>query len=83
MGNIRKKYIKNEVQKIMKAFDFSMKVKQFDAVCNIIRGKDTLCVLPTSFGKSLIFQNTTCSDQKSWFGTFSFCYCGFTPGCID
>ena len=56
MENLKKKYIKNTVEKIMESFDFSMKPEQFDAVYNIIRGKDTLCLLPTSSGKSFIFQ---------------------------
>lgn len=56
MANLKKKNIRNHVEKIMEAFPFAMKEKQFEAVCNIVRGRDTLCVLPTSFGKSLIFQ---------------------------
>ncbi|XP_066924465.1 uncharacterized protein, partial [Clytia hemisphaerica] len=37
-------------------FPYEIKEKQFDAVYNIVRGKDTLCVFPTGFGKSLIYQ---------------------------
>ncbi|XP_066914592.1 ATP-dependent DNA helicase Q5-like [Clytia hemisphaerica] len=55
MENLKKKIIRNHVEKIM-VFPFTIKEKQFDAVANIVRGKDTLCVLPTSFGKSLIYQ---------------------------
>ena len=36
--------------------DFQPKKKQLDAMKSIINGKDTLCVLPTAFGKSLIYQ---------------------------
>ncbi|XP_066918086.1 probable ATP-dependent DNA helicase RecS [Clytia hemisphaerica] len=56
MENLKKKIIRNHVEKIMEVFPFTIKEKQFDDVANIVRGKDTLCVLPTSFGKSLIYQ---------------------------
>ena len=36
--------------------DFKIKSKQLIALENIINGQDTLCVLPTGYGKSLIYQ---------------------------
>ncbi|XP_066918133.1 probable ATP-dependent DNA helicase RecS [Clytia hemisphaerica] len=36
--------------------DFEVKCKQLEAMKNIIESKDTLAILPTSYGKSLIFQ---------------------------
>lgn len=35
---------------------FELKYKQLEAVDSILMGKDTLCILPTGFGKSLIYQ---------------------------
>ena len=37
-----------------------IKPKQLEALNYVISGKDTLCILPTSFGKSLIFQLNFC-----------------------
>ena len=56
MGKFKRDEIRNVVNEVMSVFPFQIKEKQFDAVVNIVRGKDTLCVLPTSFGKSLIYQ---------------------------
>ena len=33
-----------------------VKPKQIEVVDNILKGQDTLCILPTGFGKSLIYQ---------------------------
>ena len=34
----------------------TLKPKQIEAIKNIYIGKDTLCILPTAFGKSIIYQ---------------------------
>ena len=46
------------VKKSLENFNenFVIKPKQFTAIFNILKEKDTLCILPTSYGKSLIFQ---------------------------
>ena len=45
------------VKKSLENFNenFVIKPKQFTAIFNILKEKDTLCILPTSYGKSLIF----------------------------
>lgn len=35
---------------------FTIKTEQKEAICNVVAGQDVLAVLPTGFGKSLIFQ---------------------------
>ncbi len=35
---------------------YSMRIKQMACIENIVRGKDTLAILPTAYGKSLIYQ---------------------------
>ena len=35
---------------------FKIKPKQLEAIKNIVEKKDTLAILPTSYGKSLIYQ---------------------------
>ena len=46
------------VEKCLFKVDINMKIKpkQLDALVHILRGQDTLCVLPTAGGKSLIYQ---------------------------
>jgi ATP-dependent DNA helicase RecQ len=44
------------INELVDPLGFKIKPKQLEAVTNIVRGLDTLCILPTSFGKSLIFQ---------------------------
>jgi superfamily II DNA helicase RecQ len=44
------------VNELVNPLGFKIKPKQLEAVVNIVGGIDTLCILPTSFGKSLIFQ---------------------------
>lgn len=39
-----------------KGFTFSLKSEQRSSLRNLFEGKDLLAVLPTGFGKSLIFQ---------------------------
>ena len=36
--------------------NYSIKQKQFEAIDSILRGRDTLAILPTGYGKSLIYQ---------------------------
>ena len=35
---------------------FEIKPKQLDAIMNVLKGFDTLAILPTAYGKSMIFQ---------------------------
>ena len=35
---------------------YVIKPKQLEAIINLLRGYDTLAILPTSYGKSMIFQ---------------------------
>ena len=35
---------------------FQIRPKQLEAIKNIVNGHDTLAILPTSYGKSLIFR---------------------------
>ena len=35
---------------------FQLKQKQIDAIKSVFLGQDTLCIFPTAFGKSLIYQ---------------------------
>ena len=42
----------------------SVKPKQLQALQSILKGKDTLCILPTGFGKSLIYQMIPASFTK-------------------
>ena len=48
--------LREAVEKILESKSFSIKPQQFQAISNIVKEEDTLCILPTSFGKSLIFQ---------------------------
>ena len=50
--------LREAVSESLKQVDssFCIKPKQFEAISNIVSGYDTLAILPTSFGKSLIFQ---------------------------
>ena len=42
----------------------NVKTKQIQALDSILRGKDTLCILPTGFGKSLIYQMIPAAFSK-------------------
>jgi len=44
------------IEKSLENTNIIIKKQQFAALKNILKGKDTLCILPTSFGKSLIYQ---------------------------
>ena len=48
--------------------DFEIKPKQFDALFSVLKKKDTLCILPTSFGKSLVYQllPSVCKELQSY-----------------
>ncbi|XP_066928105.1 uncharacterized protein [Clytia hemisphaerica] len=48
--------VKEFLESLLGGTDFNVKQKQIEAVDSILRGKDTLCVLPTGYGKSLIYQ---------------------------
>jgi len=56
MAGIDKDRVKQVVEDILKEASFSVKAKQLEAIYNIIKQKDTLCIFPTFFGKSLIYQ---------------------------
>jgi len=55
MAGIDKDRVKQVVEDILKEASFSVKAKQLEAIYNIIKQKDTLCIFPTSFGKSVSF----------------------------
>ena len=44
------------VKESLKTKSFTIKEQQLEAITNIYNGFDTLCILPTGFGKSLIYQ---------------------------
>ncbi len=44
------------LEEIFAETKIKLKPKQTEAIRNVYNGKDTLCILPTSFGKSLIYQ---------------------------
>jgi len=46
--------VENSLSQINK--DYSIRPKQLEAIINIVKGHDTLAILPTSYGKSLIFR---------------------------
>ena len=50
--------VQEEVRKVLETFDgvINLSAEQRDGVCHSIRGEDVLAVLPTGFGKSLLFQ---------------------------
>eukprot|EP00111_Clytia_hemisphaerica_P009033 TCONS_00026467-protein len=50
-------FIANAVRKSLSQIDesFTIRPKQLEAIINIVNGHDTMAILPTSYGKSLIF----------------------------
>lgn len=44
-----------EFKRAFPAFDFSLKDLQKDTIQNVIEGRNTLCILPTGAGKSVIY----------------------------
>ena len=48
--------LRSVVSDCLKNCNFEIKKQQLDAIDYILRGFDTLCVLPTGFGESLIYQ---------------------------
>jgi Superfamily II DNA helicase len=54
MANVLSCAVSNSIGKINSAF--AIKPKQLQAIDFILKGHDTLAILPTSYGKSLIFQ---------------------------
>ena len=54
MADVVLNAVSRSIEKINK--DFLIKPKQFEAISSILNGFDTLAILPTSYGKSLIFQ---------------------------
>ena len=48
--------LENSLKKLNKS-DLEIKEHQYEAIKSVVvQGKDTVCVLPTGYGKSLIFQ---------------------------
>ena len=43
------------VEKSLASTYFTIKPQQLEAISNIFHGLDTKCILPTGFGKSLIY----------------------------
>ncbi|XP_066935320.1 uncharacterized protein [Clytia hemisphaerica] len=56
MADEREDVIGKSIKKILGKIDICLKLQQSRAVRNIVAEKDTLCVLPCGYGKSLIFQ---------------------------
>ena len=52
------------VKESLKLKDTVIKSEQLEAIYNISKGFDTLCILPTGFGKSLIYQLIPSVFQK-------------------
>ena len=50
--------VQERIGKVLEMFDGveNLSAEQSDGVCNFILPKDLLAVLPTGFGKSLLFQ---------------------------
>ena len=48
--------INSQISNILQTVGFEIKQKQLEGITNILNGVDTLCILPTGYGKSLIFQ---------------------------
>lgn len=48
--------VEEVVQSCLEDKNFTIKKEQLLAIKNIIEGFDTLCILPSGFGKSLIYQ---------------------------
>ena len=46
---------------------FSLKKEQESAMCHFFNGKDAKAVLPTGFGKSLIFSCLSVLNEIIWF----------------
>ena len=51
-----KQEVSEVVEQALLPLGFTIKPTQLEAILNIVNNIDTLCVLPTSFGKSLIYQ---------------------------
>ena len=56
----------NEVDSDGLASDLILKVEQKEDVESLLRGKDVFGVLPTGFGKSLIFQLVVFGEKQSF-----------------
>ena len=50
--------LEKAITKVLETFDGveNLTAEQRDGIANVIRGNDVLAVLPTVFGKSLLFQ---------------------------
>ena len=48
--------LEKALQNIFQGSGITLKGKQIEAIRSILFGRDTLCIFPTGFGKSLIFQ---------------------------
>ena len=51
-------FIVNAVEKSLSKINknFTIRPKQLETIINVVKGYDTLAILPTSYGKSLIFR---------------------------
>ena len=55
--------INSQISNILQTVGFEIKQKQLEGITNILNGVDTLCILPTGYGKSLIFQLTNVNGE--------------------
>ena len=53
---VEKRHDKEVIEDILKDTNYKLKKKQFEALDYVLKGKDVLCLFPTGYGKSLIFQ---------------------------
>ena len=50
--------VKEFLESLLGSTEFNVKQKQIEAVDSILRGNDTLCVLPTGYGKNQDLSST-------------------------
>ena len=51
-----KEKVENLARECLSEQNFELKKKQIEVISNILNGKDVLAILPTGYGKSLIYQ---------------------------
>jgi len=56
MAALNTRTVESCLDEIFSETNITLKPKQVEAIKNIFIGKDTLCILPTAFGKSMIYQ---------------------------
>ena len=66
MASTTREELEQVINRLLLNFSFGIKSKQVDAVYNVMKNKDTLCLFPTGFGKSLLYQllPAVCTELK-------------------